>query len=160
MSKNQPPSNDNGWNDEFGYNGSPIIHNTSDNLISLEWHVNKIKKDGSTNFALNQDDFKRFWPPVMNMFENLRNDTGLSEHLKKKQYFQFRKDILEHFRLLLNTFGRGEASTEVMRSIRAQPYSRDLLMLGITLEQIFSESYDLYDGVAENDYRSWLHGGR
>lgn len=159
MSKERPPSDNSGWEDQFWYKDSMIIQKTDDGLMSLAWQVNKLSKAGSTNFALNNDYFIRYWPPIVSAFEKLRKG-NLSSDLKKKQYYQFRKDILEHFRNLLNSFYREGNIEDVVWKIKSQPYAKDLMKMGITLEQIFSQEYDINNGIASDDYDSWLTGWR
>jgi hypothetical protein len=157
MSKDNPPSNDNGWLDEFGHNSSPILKFTNDKLLSFEWHINKIRKDWSTTYSLNKDMYERFWPPIIETMKNLKN--LWNEDLQKKQYFQYRKDIVEHFRRLLSAFWKWEATEEVLRSVRAQPYYRDLQDMWISIQEFFTETYSINDWVAEKDYFAWKNNG-
>lgn len=159
MSKERPPSDNSGWEDQFWYKDSMIIKKSDDWLMSLDWQLNKIPKAGSTNFALNTDYFIRYWPPIVDAFEKLRK-SGLSEELKKKQYYQFRMDILEHFRSLLNSMYHEWSMDDALRKIKSQPYAKDLLKMWITLEEIFTQEYSTKSGIASDDYESWLSGGR
>lgn len=159
MSMENPPSDNNGWEYQFGYKDSMIVHKTEDNLMSFEWQINKIPKAGSTNFALNKDKFIRFWPPIVDAFEKLKNGP-LPEDIKRRQYFQFRKDVVKHFRTLLNSFYSHGNMENVLGRLRATEYSRDLLKMGITLEEIFTQEYSINDGIAEDDYHAWKNGGR
>lgn len=153
MSMENPPSDNNGWEYQFGYTDSMIMHKTDAGFMSFEWQINKIPKDGSTNFSLKKDKFIRFWPPIVAAFEKLKN-SNLDDENKEKQYYQFRKDVLEHFRLLLNSFYRGNMG-DVLGLLRAQSYSRDLLKMGITLEEIFTQEYSINSDTATEDYEAW-----
>jgi hypothetical protein len=158
MSDINPPNSDCWWAQQRWYTQSMILKKTPDNLVSLAWQLNKISTAWSNNFALHEIKFSQFWDPILGSFENLRA-SELPDDLKRKQYFQFRNDVIEHFRRLLYSYARWDMDM-ALRSIRGQPYSKDLLRMGITLEEIFTQEYSIHDWIAESDYQYWLQGWR
>ncbi len=80
----------------------------------------------SHQLSLSEDQKKRYWDPIVKIIKNL-DSSSQDEKLKKAQFFQYRRDILDRF----NT--EFSSKSQNAEAIKKQPYYRDLLDMGIDI---------------------------
>ncbi len=155
----------NSWKNQYGYTGSPILKVTNEGFSSLAFMLNKLKVNGSTNYSLNNDYEDRFWKPSLAIIKSLQRDSSIPEELKRKQFDQYRRDIIEQMREFFNARTRASSGQkdidDAVDKIRSNQYGRDIESLGIDLTQIFKTEYT---PSSESDYQGfnswWISGQR
>lgn len=143
----------------MGYVGSPILKVTDEGFSSVANMLNKLKVNGSTNYSLNNDYEDRFWKPSLAIIKSLQRDSSIPEELKRKQFDQYRRDIIEQMREFFNARTRASSGQkdidDAVDKIRSNQYGRDIESLGIDLTQIFKTEYT---PSSESDYQAFLSG--
>lgn len=155
MGKEQAPGSEpGGWSDQFWYTSSPIITYTEDGYQSLERMVNKVKMSGSTNFSMDGDLALRFWKPSIQSFDTLKS-SSLPSETKRKQYDQYRLDVLIQLRKMLNSKWIGQNRADAIKWVKSNPYYKDIEKIGLSVDQIFEENYE---ESSDKDYQKWISG--
>lgn len=98
-----PPSSDNDWMLQYGYQSSPLIEKKVRDgkvVLSFERTLKKIRIN-SHSYDMDKDRHDRLWPTIMLRMENVKKIKD--PELQKLQYDQFRSDILVWFRNAINT---------------------------------------------------------
>ncbi len=159
-SKANPPSDDNGWSDQFGYNSSPILNAVNTKytngytLNSADRMLQKIKMD-SHQLRMDKDEKVRYWDPLVKIVKNL-DTSSQNEDMKKSQFFQYRRDILLRFNEAFSS------KPQNAQEIKKQEFYGDLLDMGIDISVIFEPGWNPLKKIekwADRDYIAWKNGG-
>ncbi len=78
--------------------------------------------------------------------------------LQRKQYLVWRKELINYFAEQLNAATIRNDTQQINENIRQFSYFRDFERMGIDPMSIFHS--ELVDTNEEEDYQSWLKGGR
>jgi hypothetical protein len=125
--------------------------------MSGKYMLNKLKVNGSTNYSLDNDFEDRFWKPFVSIVKTLQQDSSIPPELKRKQFDQYRRDIIDQMREFFNARTRASSGQkdidDAVDKIRSNQYGRDIENLGIDLTQIFKTEYS---PSSDSDYQSFL----
>lgn len=155
----KPPPNDNDWMVQYGYDGSPVLWKKEmqwKTVLSLERTLNKLHIS-THSYDIDKEQKARLWNSVVRRMNEAKKISDSS--LRKAQYAQYRRDILEWLRSAITTRGN-EINT--LDDLQKKLYYPDLLIMGIDPRIIVAkgETDTLIRNTDDEDYERWLTGGR
>ena len=158
-SDTKPPPNDNDWMVQYGYDGSPVLWKEEmqwKTVLGLKRTLNKLHIS-THSYDIDKEQKARLWNSVVRRMSEVKNIKD--ESLRRAQYAQYRKDILEWLRSAITTRGN---ETSTLDDLQKKLYYPDLLLMGIDPRLIVAkwETDSLIRNTDDEDYERWRTGGR
>ncbi len=155
---NKAHSDDNGWYIQHWYAGSQIIESVNNKytwwytLNSMNRTLKKIWID-SHKLVMDENDKERYWDPIVKIVNNL-SKSSQNDDLKRAQYWQYRRDILDIFNKAFSS------KPGNFPELKKQLFYTDLLAMGIDISIIYEPGNinSKLEKWADKDYNAWKNG--